>query len=275
MDGEGWDGMNTRPEHLTTQVAEGFQDVDVAAVYHQRPPYPAEAINQLLTLANGGPVLDLGCGPGDIARRIAPHVERVDAIDFSDAMVARGKQLPGGEDAAIHWQVAAAEHAELRPPYSLATAGESLHWMDWDVVLPRLGITLAVLDRDWGGTLALQDALVPIWQRYSSVPNFQPYDLIGELTHRELFTVLGERRCEPEPWQPTIEEYLDARHSQRGFSRSHMGEAATAEFDREVRDTLQRLASNGDITITGDRLELTAGARVVWGEVPKARPNAH
>ena len=258
--------MSTKPSHLSSQVAEGFHDEDVAAVYHWRPLYPAEAIDQLLSLANGGPVLDLGCGPGDIARRIAAHVERVDAVDFSAAMVARGKQLPGGDHAAINWQIAAAEHAELHPPYSLATAGESLHWMDWDVVLPRLGTTLAIVERDWGGSPALRKALLPLWQRYSSVRDFQPYDLIEELTKRGLFTVLGELRCAPVPWQPTIAEYLDARHSQRGFSRTHMGEAAAAEFDYAVTNTLQQPARSGDLTTTGDRLELTAGARVVWGE---------
>lgn len=263
--------MSTKPAHWSTEVAQGFQDEDVAAVYQWRPPYPAAAIDQLLTLANGGRVLDLGCGPGDIARRIAPHVERVDAVDFSAAMVARGKQLPGGDHPAIHWQVAPAEQADLHPPYELATAGESLHWMDWDVILPRLDTTLAIVERDWGGTPALDEALLPVWQQYSSVRDFQPNDLIEELTRRDLFTVLGERRCEPEPWQPTIGEYLDARHSQRGFSRKHMGEAAAAEFDHAVRHTLQQLAHSGDLTITGGRLELSAGARVIWGK-PTAAP---
>ncbi len=46
------------------------------------------------------------------------------------------------------------ETVELDPPYGLATAGSSLHWMDWDTMLPRLARTLtpkaffAVLDVD-------------------------------------------------------------------------------------------------------------------------------
>ena len=254
-----------RPAHLTTEVAEGFQDEQVVAVYHHRPPYPAEAIDLLLELADGGPVLDLGCGTGDIARRIAPQVERVDAVDFSAAMVARGKQLSGGDHPNLHWQVGPAETAELHPPYALATAGESLHWMDWDVVLPRLGTTLAIVERDWGGSPAIHQALLPLWIAYSSVKNYQRYDLVEELTNRGLFTLQGERQCAPEAWQPTIEEYLDARHSQRGFSRSHMGDVRAAEFDRAVTEALHRLIASGDLATAGDRLELEAGAKVIWG----------
>jgi SAM-dependent methyltransferase len=256
---------NVRPAHLTTEVAEGFQDEQVVAVYHQRPPYPAEAIDLLLELANGGAVLDLGCGTGDLARRIAPHVERVDAVDFSAAMVARGKQLPGGDHPGIRWQVSPAETADLQGPYALATAGESLHWMDWDVVLPRLGTTLAIVGRDWGGSPAIVEALLPLWRRYSSVQNYQEYDLVEELTKRDLFTLEGTRRCAPQPWRPTLEEYLDARHSQSGFARARMGEAAAAEFDAAVTEALERLVASGDITTTGDRFELEAGANVSWG----------
>ncbi|MBM7783650.1 class I SAM-dependent methyltransferase [Tenggerimyces flavus] len=263
--------MGARPAHLSTEVAEGFQDEQVVAVYHQRPPYPAEAIELLLELAAGGPVLDLGCGPGDLARRIAPHVERVDAVDFSEAMVVRGKQLPGGDRANLHWQVGPAEEAELHPPYALATAGESLHWMDWDVVLPRLGTTLAIVDRDWGGSPVTVEALLPLWRQYSSVKNFARYDLIEELTKRGLFTLEGERKCAPEPWRPTVEEYLDARHSQRGFSRTHMGDEAAAAFDQAVTAALEKLIASGDLATTGDRLELEAGAKVSWGSPSAAR----
>lgn len=262
--------MGARPAHLTTEVAEGFQDEQVVAVYHQRPPYPAEAIDLLLELAAGGAVLDLGCGIGDLARRVAPHVERVDAVDFSAAMVTRGKQLEGGDRPNLHWQVGPAEEAELHQPYALVTAGESLHWMDWDVVLPRLGATLAIVDRDWGGSPVIVEAMLPLWQRYSSVQNYARYDLIEELTKRGLFTLEGQRDCAPEPWRPTIEEYLDARHSQRGFSRSHMGETAD-EFDRAVTEALERLIASGDIATAGDRLELEAGAKVSWGRPSAAR----
>ena len=44
------------------------------------------------------------------------------------------------------------ETAPLDPPYALVTAGESLHWMAWEVVLPRFAAALVP-----GGLLAIAD----------------------------------------------------------------------------------------------------------------------
>ncbi|GGH38874.1 Methyltransferase domain-containing protein [Cribrihabitans marinus] len=43
----------------------------------------------------GGRVLDLGCGPGHYARRMAETGLQVEAIDASEAMVDRASRLPG------------------------------------------------------------------------------------------------------------------------------------------------------------------------------------
>ncbi|MBV9278962.1 MAG: class I SAM-dependent methyltransferase, partial [Chloroflexi bacterium] len=48
-------------------------------------------------------VLDAGCGTGDVARPLAPLVDRVDAVDISAGMIERGRRLPGGENPAITW----------------------------------------------------------------------------------------------------------------------------------------------------------------------------
>ena len=45
--------------------------------------------------STGGRVLDLGCGPGHYARRMAEAGLQVDAIDASDAMIERAVQIPG------------------------------------------------------------------------------------------------------------------------------------------------------------------------------------
>ena len=45
---------------------------------------------------SSGVVLDAGCGPGDLARPLAPLVGRVDAVDLSPRMIAEGRSREGG-----------------------------------------------------------------------------------------------------------------------------------------------------------------------------------
>jgi SAM-dependent methyltransferase len=279
-----------KPSHHSAEYGAWFQDPLIVAVYDRRPPYPEGVIRRLVALAAGGDgegvagaetagmamaatgaVLDLGCGTGDLARRLAPLVGRVDAIDVSAGMMEKGKSLPGGDHPSLRWILAPTETAPLTPPYRLATAGESLHWMEWDIVLPRVGAALtpgavlAIVNRNWDGPPALRERMLPIYERYSPVKDYRPYDMIAELESRGLFTALGRERCGPARWTPTVEEYLECRYSQRGSSRTHMGQEATAGFDADVRDVLAALVRDGTIEERDGRLQLEVTASVTWG----------
>ena len=130
--------MNPKPSHLGLKYAEQFKDPSLVAVYHRRRPYPDEAISKLVALVTGEPrtSLDVGCGTGDLARRLVHHVERVDAVDFSFPMIDKGRTLPGGDHPRLNWIYGRVEEVALRPPYALITAGESLYWMKWEIVFP-------------------------------------------------------------------------------------------------------------------------------------------
>jgi SAM-dependent methyltransferase len=271
-----------KPSHHSAAYGAWFKDQLVAQAYPTRPPYPDEVVSLLVSLVAGGAVdgaavLDLGAGTGDLARRLAPLVGRVDAVDPSEAMVEIGRALPGGNHPHIRWMLGMAEEAPLDPPYALATAGDSLHWMDWDVVLPRVarslapGAVLAIVSRSWDGPPALRERLVPIFERYSPVIDYRPYDMIAELTARELFDEVGRQRLGPSPWTPTVEEYVECRHSQRGFSRTHMGPEATAAFDAAVVEVLEEGIGDGTIAEREGRLQLSVTASVVWG-TPRLGP---
>src|SRR5207248_8537433 len=107
--------------------------------YRHRPPYPDEVFEILASLITDEPrtVLDVGAGSGDIARRLVDFVERVDAVDFSQNMIERGKQLPNGDYPHLHWIYGKVEEVALSPPYALITAGSSIHWMEWERAFPR------------------------------------------------------------------------------------------------------------------------------------------
>jgi SAM-dependent methyltransferase len=254
-----------RPPSWNQHNASAFQLDDVVAHYHLRAPYPSTLIAFLLGLVAppGGRVLELGCGTGEIARAIAPHAERVDAVDVSARMIKRGRELAGGEHAAIRWIEGPAEAAAFTGPYSLAVAGLSLHWMDWEMVLPRIAQHLApaallaiVSGRDatppWG------EELLTIIRRYSTIRNWQTTDLIALLEQGRLFTRIGEKKLNPESYGRTVDEYIDAQHATSGLARERMGRERALEFDDAVRALVSPYVSNGLLT-------LSATAEVTWG----------
>jgi SAM-dependent methyltransferase len=237
--------MVPKPEFLGPQVASAFQDPSVVQAYLRRPPYPEALFAKLAELITGPShtALDVGTGPGDVARRLAPYVERVDAVDWSAGMIALGKRLPGGDDPRVHWIQGRIEDVALAPPYGLITAGESLHWMDWNTVLPRFHTALAS-----GGYLAIvyreeheapwRETLKPVYRAYSTNRDYRPYNMIHELEARGLFRKTGSWRSEPVAFAQPVEEYIEYHHSMSGFSRDRMDPAAAQAFDDEIRAIL-------------------------------------
>lgn len=258
--------MEPKPAFLGPHVASAFQEASVIEAYPYRAPYPESLFQKLAELMTGPSraVLDVGTGPGDVARRLASYVERVDAVDWSAGMLALGQQLPGGDNPRIRWMQGRIEEVTLDPPYSLITAGESLHWMDWDSILPRFatlldpGAFLAILTRGphnppW------REALQPIFRRYSNISDWRPYNVIEELESRGLFRKVGKWESEPIPFAQPVAAYIEALHSMSGFARERMEPAAVSAFDDEVRAILLAHADADGI------LHMQVVGSVEWG----------
>ena len=255
----------SRPKHLSRAYAEQFMDRSVVAAYEHRPPIPAEVFEVLESLIGASrTVLDAGCGTGAVARRLAPLVERVDAVDFSEAMIAAGKRLPGGDHPNLRWTFGEAESAPLDPPYSLIVAAGSLHWMEWSVVMPRFREALAP-----DGTLAIvwqsegrnpwSEELTRLIQKHSTNRDYRPLRLVEELTERGLFDRRGEHRTAPTSFSQSIQSYVESVHSRNGFSRERMSPGEAAAFDEAVERLLRESCSDGIV-----QLEVTG--HVVWGD---------
>lgn len=265
--------MLPKPTHLGPEYAAQFQDPSVVAAYHHRPPFPPETFDLLERLIGDAPraVLDVGCATGELARPLAARVDRVDAVNWSAGMIERGKRLPGGDRPRLTWIVGKAEEAPLRPPYALVTAGNSLHWLDWAIVMPRFRAALSA-----HGVLAIvgqgpaerepwAPGLQELINQMSTNREYRPYDLIAELTERGLFRELGRRRTAPVPFAQSVEDDIEFRCSQNGLSRDRMGHAAAAAFDAAVRELVTPYARDG-------RLHRSIAAGVVWGEPGPASP---
>jgi trans-aconitate methyltransferase len=257
--------MIRQPDKYGREFAVRFQDQSVVDRYHLRPAYPPETFRILAGLISDMPraVLDAGCGRGDISRNLLPYVDRIDAVDISLPMIERGKSLPGGDNPRLHWLHGRIEDLHLDPPYALITAGRSLHWMDWDVALPRFAQILTP-----NGYLAIlntrahhspwHDTLRAITSRYTSRTRSGSIRLLEELEQRHLFQKLGEASTAPVLQHQPLDDYIEALHSRSGFSRDYMSQDAADTLDNEVRAALLPFAINGQLT------EEFIG-HIVWG----------
>jgi SAM-dependent methyltransferase len=237
------------------------------ASYHNRPPYPPETFSFLNSLIpstlSERIVLDAGCGTGFIARPFSAEVDHLDAVDVSPAMIVMGAALPGGDRPNITWQTSPVETAVLHPAYALIVAAASLHWMDWDIALPRFARHLAP-----GGVLAMVgehhqsypwDAeLVPILSRYSLNQECASYNVTIELERRKLFRLLGSHETPFMGFRQPIDDWVESFHARNGFSRDRMQPLAAQAFDAALRAAVLPYCPNGIV-------EQSIAARIVWG----------
>lgn len=113
-----------------------------------RPAYPArltDMVARLCGLPANGRVLDLGCGPGQLAMAFAPHAGAVLAVDPEPEMLALCQQ-----QAAAH----GFDHVETRQGssqdldagfgrFDLVVIGRAFHWMDRIATLKQLDQLIA------------------------------------------------------------------------------------------------------------------------------------
>lgn len=258
--------MIQKPEHLAPKYGKQFQDSSIVEAYQHRPPYPMEVFDILTGLVKGEErrVLDVGCGTGYIARNFVERVEGVDAVDFSRNMVEMGKTLPNGDHPHLRWIFGPVEEVELYPPYGLVTAGESLHWMDWNRVLPRFHSLLipdgylAIIQHD-NLSDSWVDMLSKLIPRYSTNKDYSPFDMIAAFEQHGLFKKVGEVTTAPVPFEQSVDDCIESYHSRNGFSRERMTAEEAENFDREAREILCANYSDGMV-----KMEVVAS--VVWGK---------
>lgn len=266
--------MLPKPEHLSFEHAKEYQDQTVVAAYKYRPPYPLEIYDILVSLIHGenSRILDIGCGLGDLARPLATRVEQIDAIDASSQMITSGKTLPGGDYSTLHWICGRVEDIIFDRSYELIMAGESLHWMDWELLFPRFHALLAP-----GGYLALAHrwelsnpwmlALNRLIMRYSTYQSYRGHNIVHELQRRNLFTIVGQRRTAPVDFYQSVDDYLTGLHSRNGLSCERLHPEDRAAFDHAIRKLLAPFAQK-------NMLSLKIMGEVIWGKPvsPSASP---
>ena len=258
--------MKPKAPQLTPENAAMFQQQGVAEVYHLRLPHPEGVFTKLESLLpnDSRTILDVGTGTGDLARRMTAFAERVDAVDVSKAMLAKGRSAPGGDHPNLHWIYGRVEDTDFQPPYGLITGGDSIHWMDWDVVFPKFHDVLAPVG--WLAIVGRAEKPVP-WEddlralipKYSVFRQFAPYSLVDELVDRGHFQVSGDYRTPLDKNRQSVEDYVMSFHSRGGLARGKMPEAHISAFDAGVREMVMPYAEDGFLTLQTE-------GRVTWGK---------
>ena len=238
----------------------------MAAAYRHRPPYPDEAIDVVVALLGPRPweVLEIGAGSGDFTEPLAARVDHVTAVEPSRPMVDLGRARTKGRD--VTWVHGTAEAFTPSRSYGAIVAAESLHWMEWDVVLPRLarcvrpGGRLILVTRGLAAPPPWDEDLRALIRRYSTNEHYRPFDLVAELEARMLFESEGEATTAPTEFTQPLGDYVESFHSRNGFSRERMPAEAAIAFDCALAGLVSSRVADGCV-------HLTTSASIRWGSI--------
>jgi SAM-dependent methyltransferase len=130
-------------------------------------------------------LLEIGCGVGDLARRVAPHFERTDAIDLSPGMIAEARRRTPPETKIEFSCVDMFEWLRERPEsYDCIVTVTTLHHVDLAAALRAMARSLAP-----GGRLLVVDL-----DDRSGAQHFLPNALAHALSAIRLAAALLQRR---------------------------------------------------------------------------------
>jgi SAM-dependent methyltransferase len=226
-----------------------------AEFYRYREPYPAEffaSVAKTLGLTRQTRMLDVGCGPGNLAIGFAPLVGPCRAIDLEPEMLRMARMAAAELGIGIEFeQMAIEELAASDGAFDFVTIGRALHWLAHEA-------TLAVFERAMaeGGRIAVcvSTSMDAPWEHkykeirraWSSDPNESRYrpDLdqwfaVSRFRRLDEISIVVERRV-------TVDELVGRALSFSITSPAVLGERRP-EFERELRTALDEFATQGSI----------------------------
>lgn len=212
-------------------------EYDDAALYDAENGWgPDDDFYRALGREVGGPILDLACGTGRLARALAVDGHRVVGLDVAPAMVARARLLD--PDGTVDWQVGDAAAFELGQRFRLIvmTAHAFQHLIGatvqgglFDCVARHLapeGI-FAFETRNPGRQDYAEGAAFKFWRRFTdpvrgavevwASSDFDPATQVDHVTLVRRFTD-GEERRSTATLQFTDAATLDARMAAAGLA---------------------------------------------------------
>ncbi len=236
-----------------------FQEADVVGLYKYRPPYPQRLFDVIAERAPAhDAVLDVGCGPGKIARELTARFSQVTAVDPSAKMIELGRSLPSGQAENLHWVNAPVEGIAFPMSYDVVVAANSIHWIDCGVFFPKLYRYLrpkhlfAVVSGDAPYDPPWEDDWRAFLRKWVTELTGDSLDSPGWTRkmnkHRPYLDIDAEMEFDGLPFCQSVEDFILCQHSRETFACSRLADSREA-FDQELRELLSPYADeNGQIT---------------------------
>jgi SAM-dependent methyltransferase len=224
-----------------------------------RPGYASHAIERVIELCgvkSEDRMLDLGCGPGQLARAFAPSVSEVVGIDPEPEMLRLARA--DGPENALWIEASSYDIGPHLGCFGLVAMGRSFHWMDRVDTLRRLDQIVApggavVLFRDSHPEVpgnAWRAEYGAVIERYAADEERRRRRGPGWVSHTailldstfsqlEEISVIERRRV-------TATALLDRALSMSSTSRARLGPRAD-DLLRELTALIERLAPSGHI----------------------------
>ncbi|MEZ4294049.1 MAG: class I SAM-dependent methyltransferase [Polyangiaceae bacterium] len=229
-----------------------------------RSTYPVRLIERvawLCQLTRSSRVLDLGSGPGILARAFAPHCGEVVCVDPEPGMIEMAREHLADLGSKASFLCASAEEMPCSlGPFSLVAIGRAFHWMDRTATLKRLDSMLdtsgaVVLFRDPAMKLPEND-----WRKeFDAVFSAFATTEAARLGARTLPIAIDEAHllrssfCELERISAvetrslTIDHAVGRAFSMAGASPGDLGDRLPA-FEEAMRSALAPFAPSGTLT---------------------------
>ena len=238
-----------------------------------RPDYAAGLIRAVATICGldgGGQMLDLGCGPGQIAAAFRPFVAGALGMDPEPEMLAIARDRAASAGLAITFEEGASH--DLAPgmgPFRLVTIGRAFHWMDRPATLAALdglvepggAVVLFgtshpnVPDNAWSAPLqSAQDAVIgaarPAWRQPGWVSNDA---VLLDSPFSELCRVgVIKRRHTP------AAHFVDRALSRSTSTRARIGDEGAARLTADILRIMGERAVDGMVTEVVESVGLIA-----------------
>jgi len=228
-----------------------------------RPAYAPALIGRVAQLCGLGPahrVLDLGCGPGQLALAFAPLAGQVVGVDPEPEMLRIAREEAGR--AGLPIEFGAGSSRDLGPAlgtFRLAVIGRAFHWMDREDTLRRLDAIIEpagsvvlfgddhpqvpdnrwheaydqLIDRYAEGDAERTARRAPDWPRHEAVLLDSPFHDLERIS-------IIERRHTP------LKRFVDRALSLSSVSHGLIG-ARADDLAREVGELMASFARDGSV----------------------------